>query len=588
MKRFIILMTFLAMLPFTAQAAAKKKKAKLVAKPAASIVAVVGRADVSVDDGKTYKAGKLGQNVPVGGILRTKTGKMTLLLSEGSNVHLGENSEMTLKQHNPEADKGGSIFSMAKGLARFVVHKLQPGKSFEVVSSNAVAAVKGTDFIMILQRGGETIVKVFKTDTLSAVLLSGLNREKSVLLKENTQGGFDGKSFTEDKFEVKDQNEFKNKFEGLPVVPPQELNTEGDAGGENEEGEGNGNGDGSGTEDGNSSEEGSGTEEESGNNSEGGDGDGFNTDEIVNDVIEDFYEEVADDAAKDNLLQANDIAEGRVIYDRQGYETQVFHLITRPNAYEIVNQAMSVREFGPNSGVTMAEETMAWNLPLPEDWASVAGRALDHPDNLDGGGYPIYFRTWGDFWASNPVGDTFEAYTTFYVPNFCIACGAGVIQQGFKQQYYLNGYNGPTNNFYIDYRINESVGTQISSQGLQISCSGCSANLQMTASPDEENGGWSFAYDHLTSGDVFIENLFTQHLTLIDDNGSIFDTSGFGGVTRPNDFRGSGLHVEMTLSSSYFSQDIDLIFLQGFFDTFDTIQFPIAANGTTYSGCGGC
>src|SRR4051812_12491987 len=125
MKRFL---TAFCLIFLAAQSAHSKSKVPLPeAKPAASVLALFGKPQISLNEGKTLKNLKLGQAIPVGALLRTGSGKLSLLMSDGSTVHLGINSEITLKAHNPEAEGGGTLFGLAKGIARFVVAKMQAG-----------------------------------------------------------------------------------------------------------------------------------------------------------------------------------------------------------------------------------------------------------------------------------------------------------------------------------------------------------------------------------------------------------------------------------------------------------------------------
>jgi ferric-dicitrate binding protein FerR (iron transport regulator) len=112
---------------------------------AASVVDVQPKATLSLSGTASARALRLGASLYPGSSIRTDAfGKAAFLMSDGSEVRLGANTELVLKQA-PEGGKGSTVFGLVKGLFRAIVSP-QGDRSFSVESTNGAAAVKGTEF----------------------------------------------------------------------------------------------------------------------------------------------------------------------------------------------------------------------------------------------------------------------------------------------------------------------------------------------------------------------------------------------------------------------------------------------------------
>jgi len=112
---------------------------------AATAIHVEG--DVKVQAGQDWDAVSEGQLFGPGDRIVTGDGaSLHLVLADGSSVALGANSEITLRSLGSGAPGSVTLLSLARGLLDTMVEKLKTGSRFEIETSSAVAAVKGTDF----------------------------------------------------------------------------------------------------------------------------------------------------------------------------------------------------------------------------------------------------------------------------------------------------------------------------------------------------------------------------------------------------------------------------------------------------------
>jgi hypothetical protein len=126
---------------------------------AATVLTLDGTATVEEDGAD--KALALGQVLGPGDTVKTgENSSLHLALADGSSVALGPNTEMTLKQLGPGGDGSQSVLQLLRGVLNAMVEKVTPGGKFEVESSNAVAAVKGTDFEVANYSTADTVVTV--------------------------------------------------------------------------------------------------------------------------------------------------------------------------------------------------------------------------------------------------------------------------------------------------------------------------------------------------------------------------------------------------------------------------------------------
>ena len=125
---------------------------------AATAVNVVG--EVNVLEDQAWTAVAEGQLFGEGD--RIKTGDnatLQLVLADGSSVALAPDSELTLDNLGSGQEGSVTLLTLARGLLNTMVEKLKSGSRFEVQTSGAVAAVKGTDFEVSLT-GSESAVTV--------------------------------------------------------------------------------------------------------------------------------------------------------------------------------------------------------------------------------------------------------------------------------------------------------------------------------------------------------------------------------------------------------------------------------------------
>ena len=120
-----------------------------------------------------------GQLFAEGDHLVTKDdGSLHLALADGSTLSLGSNSELWVKSVGRGGDGSKTFFELLKGSVNAIVHKLSAGASFEVSTSNAVAAVKGTQFEVSAAEGADSAVTVQE----GTVAMSDPDRKNTVLV----------------------------------------------------------------------------------------------------------------------------------------------------------------------------------------------------------------------------------------------------------------------------------------------------------------------------------------------------------------------------------------------------------------------
>ena len=112
---------------------------------AATVISLDG--DVRYDDEGVLKPVQLGQLLDVGDrVLTLENSTLHMILADGSSVVMAPNTEMTLGALGDGKPGSKTLLQVLKGLLNLMVEKQPDGFTFEVETSNAVAAVKGTDF----------------------------------------------------------------------------------------------------------------------------------------------------------------------------------------------------------------------------------------------------------------------------------------------------------------------------------------------------------------------------------------------------------------------------------------------------------
>jgi len=127
---------------------------------AATAIAMSGQVLYEVDDG-TLKPVELGQLFDEGDRLVTKEGSsLQLVLADGSTLSLGPNSELNINALGKGDSQSKSFFELVKGTVNAIVQKLTVGAAFEIHTTDAVAAVKGTQFEVAADSGAGSAVTV--------------------------------------------------------------------------------------------------------------------------------------------------------------------------------------------------------------------------------------------------------------------------------------------------------------------------------------------------------------------------------------------------------------------------------------------
>lgn len=486
---------------------------------AALVQAILG--SVKADQGSGFKKIKLGDDLAPGTTVKTgSTGRATFLLPDGSTARVAPNTELTLKE---EKVRKGIFSRLLKGTVRFLVAKQTGGASFETELPGAVAAVKGTDPEYGTD-GKTSYAKVFSSGNPVALMFKDTSTGKETALKAGEKLSFDGKEFKIEKLDAKDEADSDKNYEGLPPAEKE---------GEKKTDE--------------EKKDDSTTTEE---NKDGSDDKGL--DEATEEAMREATEELYLDGFLERDERTGDIMAGKILYDRFGQRVQVSHFITREDDSSVSIASFSLRDEGPNRGVSSAIESATFNQPLPEDWASVYKRPLDDPANLDGNGYPIYWRSSQVFLAENPYGDYVLADTKFERPDW-LGAQYGALEQGFMTDLYIN------NNLVYQLSITDPyISGDISSGGIYPQSS-----FQIFATQLE--GGWSFAYNDYTA------DFLTEDLHFLDDNGNVLLHPTFAGIPAlPSVYKGFDANVEVAFHSPLFEgRSIDLLFLPGFFDLYD-------------------
>jgi hypothetical protein len=98
-----------------------------------------------------YKAGAL---LRPGSRIVTGESGLAQLMDDGSRVSVGPNTDLTLAESKRDGGERSTVFQLVRGLFRATVQKLTVGSRFEVRTDNAVAAVKGTDFEVVVDDAG--------------------------------------------------------------------------------------------------------------------------------------------------------------------------------------------------------------------------------------------------------------------------------------------------------------------------------------------------------------------------------------------------------------------------------------------------
>jgi hypothetical protein len=113
---------------------------------AATLLKTTGKGCVVLPDGAAgeFKAGMTLK--PGSRVVTEEAGQAVLMLADGSQVNLGPNTDLTVSELSQDGNKRVTVFELLRGLFKASVQKLTVGSRFEVKTTDAVAAVKGTHF----------------------------------------------------------------------------------------------------------------------------------------------------------------------------------------------------------------------------------------------------------------------------------------------------------------------------------------------------------------------------------------------------------------------------------------------------------
>ena len=108
-----------------------------------------------------------------------------------SSLTIGENSNVRIKKHiyDPEKDLRQTVVNVTEGAVRFVVTKGKAkGSSFKVVTPTAVAGVRGTEFVVAVDKAGNTsFIGISGSIETAPILANGQLGKKSIVAKGQIQ-----------------------------------------------------------------------------------------------------------------------------------------------------------------------------------------------------------------------------------------------------------------------------------------------------------------------------------------------------------------------------------------------------------------
>ena len=125
--------------------------------PAGTVASLQGRADAQAGQ-SPVRALAVGNDVFVGDRLRTaEASRLKILMRDDSVVTLGPKSELVIDEQVVRANGATSRLSALVGAVRAVVTERYgtPGSSFETTTPTAVAGVRGTGFVVLVDDDGK-------------------------------------------------------------------------------------------------------------------------------------------------------------------------------------------------------------------------------------------------------------------------------------------------------------------------------------------------------------------------------------------------------------------------------------------------
>ena len=127
----------------------------LIASSGAAIAADVIVGSVLAVRGAVFRDGGAGQqplvaNMPVqlGDTIVSTAGKAKIALSDGTIISVGENSRLRVADYDSATNNAKTRMSLVSGALRLLVNKVPSTGTFEVETETAVAAVRGTEWVI--------------------------------------------------------------------------------------------------------------------------------------------------------------------------------------------------------------------------------------------------------------------------------------------------------------------------------------------------------------------------------------------------------------------------------------------------------
>jgi len=111
-----------------------------------SVVAV--RGEVFVETSAGQQPLTIGTPVHLKDTIVSAAGKARIALADGTVISVGENTRLRVVEYESKAVDQKTRLSLLSGVLRLVVAKVSPAGSFEVETETAIAAVRGTDWVI--------------------------------------------------------------------------------------------------------------------------------------------------------------------------------------------------------------------------------------------------------------------------------------------------------------------------------------------------------------------------------------------------------------------------------------------------------
>jgi hypothetical protein len=144
-----------------------------------SVLAV--RGNVSVDAGRGPQPLTVNTPLHASDTIVSTSGKAKLALADGTIISVGENTRVRLAEYDSSAGAVKARVNVVSGALRFIVDKVAPAGRFEVHTETAIAAVRGTDWLVdvtsdqtaVAVVSGVVAVSSLAADAPATVVLDG-------------------------------------------------------------------------------------------------------------------------------------------------------------------------------------------------------------------------------------------------------------------------------------------------------------------------------------------------------------------------------------------------------------------------------